>query len=276
MRRELGLSLALAALTAGALTACGRGSDATDAGATPSLSSGTPSSSPTVAPTSVPDSPGTPTGANPTNRVTTRNIAGLPAITIVARVKKALSNANTMRISGTYTTAGTTTTVDLSFGKTGTQGTVTSDGATARLVRIGQSVYLRLSDDAWRKVVSNKRAQAVIETMDGRWLKTSVNNPDYRDFTSATELDSLVDDVFTQSGNRLTKVPARSVGGVRCVGIDDGQAVLWVDVRTARPIELVPRELNGPGGLGITQYNTAKQPTAPPEEMVVDAARITG
>ena len=278
MRRELGLGLVVAALTACGLTACGDGGS----GSSPAVSAPatSPTTSPTVVPsttpTTTPTSSGTPTNTNPTNRVTTRNIAALPAVTIVARVKKALANANTMRISGTYTSAGTTTMIDLSFGRTGSQGTVTSDGAAARLVRIGRTVYLRMTDAAWRKVLSKNRAQAAIEAMDGRWLKTSVNNPTYRDFTSPTDLDSLVADVFAQRAGQLEKVPVRSVGGVRCVGIDDGQAVLWVDVRTARPIELVPRELTGPGGLGITQYNTAKQPAAPPEDMVIDASRISG
>lgn len=276
VRRELGLGLALAALTAGALTSCGRGSDPPEASGSPTLGSDTPSSSPTITPTTPTTPSGTPTGTGPTNRVTTRNIAGLPVGTIVDRVEKALADANTMRITGTYTSAGTTTTVDLSFGKTGTQGTVTSNGATVRLIRLKQTVFLQLTADAWRQVVPKSRAQSVIETMDGRWLQTTVNNPDYRDYTAPTDLDSLVDDVFAKSARQLSKVPVRSVGGVRCVGIDDGQAVLWIDVRTARPIELVPREFDGPGGLGISQYNTAKQPSAPPEEMVVDASKISG
>jgi hypothetical protein len=252
---------ALAAVSAGLLTACGSGDDA--APGPTATASASPSKTPAKTPTKTP-SPGS------------RNVAGLPASAIVARAKAALAMANTLRITGTFKSGGTTTVVDLSFDKAGAQGRVTSDGALARVVRIGSIAYLQLSDAAWRQQLPKRQAEAVIETMRGRWVMTSVSDADYADFTDLTDLDGMVRDVFAESGGRFSKTGTKVVNGIHCIGLDDGRGVLWVDVRNAQPVRLEPRALADSGALDLSPYNTAKEAKAPPEDLVVDARRISG
>jgi hypothetical protein len=255
----------IAAVSAGVLAGCGSG-DADAPGSTVTATSPNqtvPTTTPTKTPTRTPSQG-------------SRNVAGLPASAILARAKAALATANTLRITGRFTSGGTTTVVNLSFGKTGAEGGVTSDGAPARVVRIGKVAYLRLSDAAWRRQLPKRQAEAVIEMMRGKWVMASVTDPDYADFTDPTDLDGMVKDVFAESGRRFSKTGTKLVNGIRCVGLDDGDGVLWVDVRTARPVRLEPQALANSGALDLTQYNTAKEPNAPPEELVVDASRISG
>jgi hypothetical protein len=262
----------LAAVSAGLLTACGSGDDAAPGpavtaksqnGTLPPTATRAPAQSPTNTPSKTPSQG-------------SRNVAALPAAAIVARAKAALAMTNTLRITGTFMDGGTTTVVDLSFAKAGAHGTVTTDGAPARVVRIGDITYLQLTDAAWRKHLPKRQADAVIEMLRGRWVKASVTDPDYAAFTDLTDLDSTVDDVLAESARRFTKTAIKLVDGVRCVGLDDGQGVLWVDVRTARPVRLETRALADSGGLDLTQYNTAKEAAAPPEDLVVDSSRISG
>jgi hypothetical protein len=254
----------LAAVSAGVLAGCG---SADDAAPGPTVTATSPNTLPTTTPTKTPTQ--TPSQGS-------RNVAGLPASAILARAKAALATANTLRITGTFTSGGTTTTVDLSFAKTGSHGAVTSDGALARVVRIGGIAYLQLTDAAWRNQLPKQQAEAVIEMMRGKWVMASVSDPDYADFTDPTDLDGMVKDVFAESGRRFSKTGTKMVNGIRCVGLDDGDGVLWVDVRTARPVRLEPQALANSGALDLTQYNTAKEPNAPPEELVVDASKISG
>lgn len=253
---------ALAAVSAGLLTACGSGDDAAPA-PTATATSPMPTKTPTKVPTRT-QSPGS------------RNIAGLPASAIAARSKAALATANTLRITGTFKSGGTTTVVDLSFGKSGAHGTVTSNGALARVVRIGNIAYLQLTDAAWRRHVPKQQAEAVIEMMRGRWVMAPVADPDYADYTDLTALDGMVKDVFAESGRKYTKTGTKVVNATRCVGIDDGKGVLWVNAGTAQPVRLEPRGAANSGALDLTQYNTAKQAKAPPEELIVNASKISG
>lgn len=253
---------ALAAVSAGLLTACGSGDDAAPMPTT-TATSPKPTTTPAKTPTNTP-SPGS------------RNVAGLPAPAIIARSKAALAMANTLRITGTFKSGGTTTVVDLSFGKAGAHGTVTSDGAQARVVRIGNIAYLQLTDAAWRKHLPKQQAEAVIEMMRGRWVMASVADPDYADFTDLTDLGGMVNDVFAQPGRKFTKTGTKVVNATRCVGVDDGKGVLWVNVRTAQPVRLEPRAPANPGALDLTPYNTAKEAKAPPEDLIVNASKISG
>jgi hypothetical protein len=257
---------ALAAVSAGLITACGSGDDAAP-GPTATATSANPTKTPTKTPTRTPTktpSPGS------------RNVAGLPASAIIARAKAALAMANTLRITGTFESGGTTTVFNLSFDKAGAQGWVTSDGALTRVVRIGTIAFLQLSDAAWRRQLPKQQAEAVIETMRGRWVMASVTDADYAEFTDLTDLDGMVNDVFSEPGRSFSKTGTKVVDGIRCVGLDDGRGVLWVDVRNAQPVRLEPRALADSGALDLSPYNTAKEAKAPPEDLVVDARRISG
>jgi hypothetical protein len=252
----------LAAVSAGVLAGCGSGGDAAPgpAVATTSPNQTLPASTPTQTPTPTPSQP---------------NISGLSAAAIRARAKAALATANMLRITGTFTSGGTTTTFNLNFGKTGAYGTVTNDGAQARVVRTGGIAYLKLSEAAWRNQLPKRQAEAVIKMMRDRWVQASVTDPDYADFSDPTDLDSMVRNVFAESGRRFTKTETKLVDGIRCVGLDDGARVLWIDVRNARPVRLESQALGTSGALDLVQYNTAKEPNAPPEDLVVDASKIS-
>ncbi len=251
MRGLLGAAVACAVA---ALLAAGCGSDVPAA-------TGSGSPSPTSSPSSTPTAP---------------SLAALPAGTIVKRAQVALKAAQTMRVKGAMVDEGQSISLDLKYGKTGTAGTMTIGGAGLALLVIGNTVYLKPSEAFWRQQLPASQARAVIERVKGKWLKATTSDPQWGSFAQIADKDSFVAELFKDvKMTKLKKKDPRTIDGVRCIGVDDGEGILWVNLSNARPVRIDPPS-GEKGTQTFSEYNAVAEPTAPPAELIIDSKNLSG
>jgi hypothetical protein len=211
--------------------------------------------------------------ASPTRPTTPPDVAELPAATIAQRAEAALRGARSLRIHGSGVDGKETIALDVGVLRTGgAAGSIALNGVVAKLIAIGKIVYLQPSERMLRDSVPKSEQKAAIEAMRGRWLKTSATDPDAADFVTLTRLAGIADMIFDDvRAGRLSKTGPKAINGVRCIGVSNRSAVLWVDVRNARPIRL---DEKGTGAFNLSQYDAVPLPKAPPSRLVIDVDKL--
>ena len=218
---------------------------------------------------------GSPT-SSPSSKPTGPSLAALSAGTIVKRAQAALKAAQTMRVKGAMAAEGQSISLDLKYGKTGTAGTITIAGASLGLIVIGKTVYIKPSEAFWRQNLPSRQAGAVIELMRGKWLKAPLTDPRWGSFAQFADKDDMVAGLFKDvKTKKLKKKGPKTIGGVRSIGVDDGEGVLWVNVSNARPVKIDPPR-GKKGTLTFSEYNAIASPKAPPAELIIDAKKLSG
>jgi len=238
------------------LAGCGESGDTATTG----------SSSPSPTPSATPSTPAPPA------------LASLPARTIVKRAEAAVKAAETLRLKGTVVSDGDAVSIDLRYGKKATAGSITIGGASIALVVIGQTVYIKPSEAFWRQQAPTKQeADAVVELVRGKWIKAPLTDKEFGSFGEFGDRDSFVAELFSDVPAKLKKTGPKLIDGVRCIGIDDGDGILWVHSTNARPIRVTaPANSKDSGSLTFSEYNAVAEPKAPPRELVIDSKRLGG
>lgn len=95
--------------------------------------------------------------APPTTRPTGNGVATLPPAEIVRRARQAFSHATAVRIRANVRSGGEPLRLDVRVaGSRGGIGTVTMQGLTFQLLRIGKSAYLKATQAVWRKMAAGQ------------------------------------------------------------------------------------------------------------------------
>ena len=164
--------------------------------------------------------------------------------------------------------------LDVRITKTGGQGSIAMQGASISVILIGRTAYLKMSDTFWRQQTSSKaEADALLDLIDGRWIKTTLTNKELGDLALFASKPKFFDTLFEGTGP-VRKTPVRTVNGVTSIGLRDSEGILWVDTATARPVRLeVPGE-TGTDALTFTEYNQVTAPKAPPADQVIDGKAL--
>lgn len=240
------------------------------------LIAGCSSSEPTAGPgptTVVP--PSTAPSSTPTPTVKpTPSIASLSARQILKKAEAAAKAATGVRVRGTVTMDdGKPMKLDVRLAKTGGSGTMSVDGAGMSVIVIGRIAYLKFDEAFWRQEAKKKDAEQMIKLLRGKWLKVAMDDKDFGEMAAFASKAGFFDGMFTASGH-LRKTAAKTVDGVRCIGLGDADGTLWIDATNARPIRLEPGGSAGTDGLSFSEYNQVKQPKAPPRAQVVDGKTL--
>ena len=216
------------------------------------------------------------TTASPTSHTrptTPPDLADLPAATIAQRAEAALRGARSLRIHGSGMEGKETIALDMGVLRTGgAAGSIALNGVGAKLIAVGKVVYLQPSERMLRDSVPKSEQKAAVKAMRGRWLKTSMTDPDAADFVTLTRLAGIADMIFEDvRAGSLSKTGPRTINGVHCIGVSNRSAVLWVDVSNARPIRL---DEKATGAFDLSQYDAVPLPKAPPSRLVIDVDKL--
>ena len=144
----------------------------------------------------------------------TNGVGKLPAATIQAKTKKAAEAADTVRLSGTVVTNGTTYTLDMRLKADGGSGSVTSKGATFRLLRVGKRLFLKADAEFWTHQ-DGKSDSSSADTAAAKKLA-------YKRFSGFTDKDVLLDGLLTLHGGLATD-GHHEQSGVRTIRITAGK-----------------------------------------------------
>ncbi|MFC7262894.1 hypothetical protein [Streptomyces lutosisoli] len=156
----------------------------------------------------------------------TNGVGKLPAATIQAKTKKAAEAADTVRLSGTVVTNGTTYTLDMRLKADGGSGSVTSKGATFRLLRVGKHLFLKANAEFWThqdgKSDNSSADTAAAKKLEGMYVKVPTGDPAYKRFSGFTDKDVLLDGLLTLHGSLATD-GHHVQSGVRTIRITAGK-----------------------------------------------------
>jgi hypothetical protein len=186
--------------------------------------------------------------------------------------------AESFRAKGAIVSDGESISLDLRYGTTGTTGSISSGGASIALIVIGKTLYFKPSETFWRQQArskSKRETEAIIELVRGKWIKAPATDREFGSFAQFADKQGFVAGLFEDSKPKLKKTGPKSIDGIRCIGIDDGEGILWVDGSSARPVRAdAPAGSKDRGALRFIEYNAVTEPKAPPAELVIDSKKL--
>lgn len=190
---------------------------------------------------------------------------------IVKDARAATGSATSVHITGKVSSGGQNIQLDVvaDHGRGG--GTITENGMAFETVLDGKTVYLMADQATWTKAAN----ASVAKLLAGKWIKTTTDNQDFRDFPSLLDISQLVSG-FTPSGT-LTKGKVTSVNGVAVVPVTDHESdggTMYVENEGTPYIVAISGPTASAGRINFTQYNTAKIPATP--QGAIDLSQLEG
>ncbi|MFF9123672.1 hypothetical protein ACF09J_10285 [Streptomyces sp. NPDC014889] len=152
----------------------------------------------------------------------TNGVGKLPADKIQTRTRAAASAADTVHLSGNVVSNGRTYRLDMRLKDEGGTGSVTSQGVTFGLLRVGEQLYLKADAGFWGQVDGDGKATGAADKLDGKYVKVPQGDPAYQRFSGFTDKDVLLDGLLTLHGTVATD-GHHEQAGVRTIRITGGK-----------------------------------------------------
>ena len=201
----------------------------------------------------------------------TNGVGKLPAGQIQAKTRAAAQGAPAVRLSGTVVTSGRTYQLDMRLKADGGTGSVTSRGATFKLLRVGKQLYLKADADFWNQADGKDGGDGAAATLNGKYVKVPQGDPAYRKFSGFTDKDVLLDGLLTLHGSLATDGHHDDAGTrtIRITGDKGSGGSLDVSLEgTPYPLRLVRG--GGAGTLSFSDWGKDFAVTEPAKGETVD------
>lgn len=205
----------------------------------------------------------------------TNGVGRLPAEQIQARTRAAAESADAVRLSGNVVTSGRTYKLDMRLKSDGGTGSVTSEGATFLLLRIGEQLYLKADAEFWShedgKADDGTADAAAADKLDGKFVKVPQGDPSYKKFSGFTDKDVLLAGLLTLHGE-LSTDGRHEQSGVRTIRItgDEGSGGRLDVSLEGEPYPLRLERAGGAGTLTFSAWGTSFPLTEPDKDETVD------
>jgi len=219
--------------------------------------------------------PATAPAGTPVTPPPAAGLESLPVRTIMQKTREASLAATSLRMRGTITDTSGPMTFDITLATGGGSGTFTVAGASYSVRAIGRTVYLQLSESAIRaQAKADKRSPAetaeIVKQLKNKWIKLSKVDKGTQEMVDLVTPGKFFATVFSEDDTATAalprKVSARMVDGVRCVGLTEDGAALWIDTATARLVRMT----EGKNRFSFSDYGKAPAPKAPAKSQVLD------
>ncbi|MEV7018985.1 hypothetical protein [Streptomyces sp. NPDC093991] len=154
----------------------------------------------------------------------TNGVGRLPADQIQSKAQKAAASVGTVRLHGTVETSGRAYTLDMRLKEQGGIGSVTAQGQTFRLLRVGQELFLKADAAFWGKGSGGgENDSKAADKLAAKYVKVPKDDPSYTKFIGFTDKNVLLSGLLTLHGE-LSTDGHHEQGGVRTVRVtgDDG------------------------------------------------------
>lgn len=205
----------------------------------------------------------------------TNGVGKLPAEQIQTKTKAAAESADTVRLSGTVVTSGRTYKLDMQLKADGGTGSVTAEGATFRLLRIGEKLFLKADAGFWNHQDGEGDDKgsdtAAADKLDGKFVKVPQGDPSYRKFSGFTDKDVLLSSLLTLHGDLATDGHHEQSGTrtIRITGDDGAGGTLDVSLE-GKPYPLRLERAGGAGTLTFSGWGKPFELAAPAKDETVD------
>lgn len=201
----------------------------------------------------------------------TNGVGRLPAGRIEAKTRAAAEAASAVRLSGTVVTSGRTYQLDMRLKSAGGTGSVTSQGATFKLLRVGRQLYLKAGADFWNHADGQDGGDGPGGKLDGKYVKVPQQDPAYKKFSGFTDKDVLLAGLLTLHGTLATDGHHDQSGTrtIRITGDHGSGGTLDVSLEgTPYPLRLV--RAGGAGTLRFSDWGKDFPVTQPATSETVD------
>ncbi|MFI5683884.1 hypothetical protein [Streptomyces sp. NPDC051636] len=201
----------------------------------------------------------------------TNGVGKLSPEQIQSRTRTAAKSAAAVRLSGTVVTSGRTYTLDMRLKDDGGTGSVTSKGATFRLLRIGEQLYLKADADFWDHADGSDGDAAAAGKLDGKYVKVPQGDPAHKKFSGFTDKDVLLDGLLTLHGTLATDghYEQSGVRTIRITGDKGSGGTLDVSLE-GKPYPLRLARGGGAGTLRFSEWGKDFAVTEPAKGETVD------
>jgi len=188
--------------------------------------------------------------------------ASKPAERVLADTKAAATSASSTHVSGKIVSGGTPITLDLSMARgKGAKGSMSTSGLGFDLVRIGDTAYIRGSDDFYKHFAGAQIAQL----LHGKWLKASIVEGRFRSLAPLTSIDLLFAGISSHHG-KLVNEGKSTYKGQQVVTIRDtsDDSKLYV-AATGKPypVAIAGGAKDQSGSITFDDWNESVSLTAP-------------
>jgi hypothetical protein len=208
----------------------------------------------------------------------TNGVGKLSAKEIQAKAKTAAGSVDAVRLSGSVVTSGKTYTLDMRLKADGGTGSVTAEGATFHLLRVGEQLYLKADSAFWNhedgKSDDGGSDTAAADKLEGKYVKVPTGDPSYKKFSGFTDKDLLLDGLLTLHGS-LNTGGHHEQSGVRTIRITgDGGSGGTLDVSLeGNPYPLRLERAGGAGTLSFSAWGKDFALEEPAKDETVDYGR---
>ena len=187
----------------------------------------------------------------------TNGVGRLPAAKIQGKTRSAAESAGAVRMHGNVVSGGRTYALDVRLKDDGGDGSVTSEGATFKLLRIGEQLYGKADAEFWThgdgKGGGGKGDAAAASKLGGKFVKVPQGDPSYKKFSGFTDKGLLLDSLLTLHGTLATDGHDEEAGvrTIRVTGDKGSGGTLEVSLE-GKPY---PLRLERAGGAGTLTFS---------------------
>lgn len=201
----------------------------------------------------------------------TNGVGKLSAEQIQSKTRAAAESAGALRLSGNVVTSGRTYRLDMRLNSGGGTGSVTAEGTTFQLLRIGKELYLKAGADFWTQADGKGDDSDAADKLDGKYVKVPSGDPAYRKFSGFTDKDVLLDGLLTLHGSLETDGHHEQAGTrtIRITGDKGDGGTLDVSLE-GQPYPLRLARAGGAGTLTFSAWGRNFSLTEPKKDETVD------
>jgi hypothetical protein len=191
---------------------------------------------------------------------------------VLADAKAAADGASSARVSGSIVSGGTPITLDLSMANGKAKGSMSTSGLSFDLVRIGETAYIRGSDDFYKHFAG----AAIAQLLHGKWLKAPIVSGRFASLAPLTSISLLFGKVASNHG-KLANDGTKTFEGQKVVEIRDtsDNSKLYV-AATGKPypVAIVGRKKAQSGTITFGDWNKSLSVSAP--KGAIDISKVGG
>lgn len=202
----------------------------------------------------------------------TNGVGKLPAEQIQSKTRAAAESAAALRLSGNVLASGRTYRLDMRLNSDGGSGSVTAEGTTFQLLRVGKKLYLKADAGFWTKADGKgDDPDAAADKLDGKYVKVPSGDPAYKKFSGFTDKDVLLDGLLTLHGSLETDGHHEQAGTrtIRITGDKGDGGTLDVSLE-GQPYPLRLARAGGAGTLTFSAWGRDFPLTEPEKDETVD------
>ncbi|MGA5894367.1 hypothetical protein [Streptomyces venetus] len=186
----------------------------------------------------------------------TNGVGRLPAAKIQAKTRTAAESAGAVRVHGNVVSGERTYALDMRLKDDGGEGSVTTEGTTFRLLRVGEQLFVKADAEFWSHGEGQgegKADAAAAAKLGGKFVKVPQGDPSYQKFSGFTDKGVLLDGLLTLHGTLATDGHDEQAGvrTIRITGDKGSGGALEVSLE-GKPY---PLRLERAGGAGTLTFS---------------------